>query len=168
LLNKHEQYEYEHCEKVLSDIIVQVEFNLRTVNDNNNNNNNNKNDDDENDIEEIKLILSQQASSFGLIDKQLSKKFRTMKTEQNHLIFPKCQHENRTCANLCLKYLSSYSELIKNYPYATAKIPKGNPFSQGSIVSIIPSLNNIYSHEALPINDANTSNDLSNGRQKRK
>ncbi|CAF4738203.1 unnamed protein product [Rotaria socialis] len=166
LLNKHEQYEYEHCEKVLSDIIVQVEFNLRTVNDNNNNNN--KNDDDENDIEEIKLILSQQASSFGLIDKQLSKKFRTMKTEQNHLIFPKCQHENRTCANLCLKYLSSYSELIKNYPYATAKIPKGNPFSQGSIVSIITSLNNIYSHEALPINDANTSNDLSNGRQKRK
>ncbi|CAF3737156.1 unnamed protein product [Rotaria magnacalcarata] len=168
LLNKHEQYEYEHCEKVLSDIIVQVEFNLRTVNDNNNNNNNNKNDDDEIDIEEIKLILSQQAPSFGLINKQLSKKFRTMKTEQNHLIFPKCQHENRTCANLCLKYLSSYSELIKNYPYTIAKIPKGNPFSQGSIVSIITSLNNIYSHEALPINDANTSNDLSNGRQKRK
>ncbi|CAF5068449.1 unnamed protein product, partial [Rotaria magnacalcarata] len=70
---KHEQYEYEHCEKVLSDIIVQVEFNLRTVNDNNNNNNNNnKNDDDEIDIEEIKLILSQQAPSFGLINKQLS------------------------------------------------------------------------------------------------
>jgi len=155
LLNKHEQYEYKICSKILSDIIVKIEFNLRTVN----------NDDDDDDIETMKFNLSKQASQVGLINKQLSRKIRSIKTEQNHLIYPFCQHENRTCANLCLQYLSSYSKLIKNYPYTISTIPKGNPFAQGSIVS---SINNIHSNNLSTINDSNVSNDLTNGRQKRK
>jgi hypothetical protein len=154
LLNKHEQYEYKICEEILSNIIEQVEFNIRTVNDN--------------DIEIIKLNLAKQASQFGLINKQLSRKIHSIKTEQNHLIYPYCQHENRTCANLCLQYLSSYSKLIKNYSYTITTTPKGNPCAQGSIVSIVPSMNNIYSNNSLSINDSNVSNELTNGRQKRK
>ena len=156
-LTKHEQYEYKLCEKILSDMIVQVEYDLRTVN---------NNDDD--DIDSIKLILAQQASQFGLVNKQLSKKFRSIKAEQNHLIHPYCQHENRTCANLCLQYLSIYSKLIKNYPYTISIVPKGNPCAQGSIVSIVSSMNNTSSNGLLALNDSNLSNDLSNGRQKRK
>jgi hypothetical protein len=154
LLNKHEQYEYKLCQTILSDMCVEVECNLGTVNDD--------------DIESIKLILAKQASQFGLIDKQLSKKHRAIKTEQNHLIHPLCQHENRTCANLCLQYLSSYSKLIRNYPYTIQTVPKGNPFAQGPIVSIVSSINNIYSNGSSPMNDSNISNELLNGRQKRK
>ncbi|CAF2317025.1 unnamed protein product [Rotaria sp. Silwood2] len=164
LLNKHEQYEYKTCEKMLSNLILQVEFNLRTVNDNIDDDDN----DDNNNIEAIKLILAKQASYFGLIDKQLSKKFRSIKIEQNHFIYPKCQHKNRTCANLCLENLSSYSKLIENYPYTIPKLPKGSAFSQGSIVSKPSSINIIYSNDSLSTNDSNSSNDLSNGRQKRK
>ncbi|CAF0861137.1 unnamed protein product [Rotaria sordida] len=158
LLNKHEQYEYKNCQKILSDLILQVEFNLRTVN-------NNNSDDD---IETIKFILSKQASQFGLIDKQLSKKLRSIKIEQNRFIYSKCQHINRTCANLCLENVSSYSKLIENYSFTIPILPKGNAFSQGSIVSIISSTNNIYSNDSLSINDLNSSNDLLNTRQKRK
>jgi hypothetical protein len=156
LLNKHEQYEYKICEEILENILEQIEFNLRTVNNNND------------DIEFMKLNLSKQASQFGLIKKQLSKKIRTIKTEQNHLIYPYCQHENRTCANLCLQYLSSYSKLIKNYSYTITTVPKGNPCAQGSIVSIVPTMNNIYANNSSSTNDSNVSNDLTNGRQKRK
>jgi hypothetical protein len=113
----------------------------------------------------MKLILAKQASQFGLIDKQLAIKSRLIKKEQNHLIYPKCEHENRTCANLCLQYLSSYSKLIKNYPYTILTVPKGNPFAQGSIVSFVSSANN---SNTSSVNDSNVSNDLSNGRQKRK
>jgi len=154
LLNKHEQYEYKLCQTILSDMSVEVECNLGTVNDD--------------DIQSIKLILAKQASQFGLIDKQLLKKHRAIKTEQNHLIHPLCQHENRTCANLCLQYLSSYSKLIRNYPYTIQTVPKGNPFAQGPIVSIMSSINNIYSNGSSPMNDSNISNELLNGRQKRK
>ena len=157
LLHKHEQYEYKLCEKILSDIIAQVEFNLRTVN-----------DDDNDDIESIKLNLAEQASQLGLINKQLSKKIRCIKIKQDYLIYPICQHEKRTCANLCLEYLSSYSRLIQNYSHKFSATPKGNPFSQGSIVSSISSINNTYSNNLSSLNHSNTSNDLSNGRQKRK
>jgi hypothetical protein len=123
LLNQHEQYEYHLCKKILYDIILQVEQNLRTV------------DNDDNDIESMKFLLSKQASHFGLVDKQLARESRSIKHEYNHLIFPSCQHQNRTCANLCLQYLSSYNKLIQNYPYKISTLPKDNPFSQGSIVS---------------------------------
>ncbi|CAF1647374.1 unnamed protein product, partial [Adineta ricciae] len=46
-----------------------------------------------------------------------------------------CQHPSRTCANLCLKYLSSYNKLVENYSYQIPTVPKGNPFAHGSIVS---------------------------------
>ena len=154
LLNKHEEYEYEICETILSDLLEEVEYNLRTVN----------NDE----IEIIKFDLAQQASQFGLVNKQLSKKLRSIKTKQNHLIYPYCQHEERTCANLCLQYLSSYSKLIKNYSYTITTVPKGNPCAQGSIVSIVSAMNNIYSNNSLSINESNGSNELTNGRQKRK
>jgi hypothetical protein len=153
LINKHEQYEYKICEKLLSDMIIQIEYDLRTV---------------DNDMDSMKLDLAKQASQFGLVDKQLSKKYRSVKTEQNHLIYPFCQHENRTCANLCLQYLSSYSKLIKNYPYTITTVPKANPCAQGSIVSIVSSMNNIYSNGLSSMNESNTSNELPNGRQKRK
>ncbi|CAF0785522.1 unnamed protein product [Adineta steineri] len=156
LLNKHEQYEYKICQAILSDLSIEVECTSRTV------------DNDDDDIESIKLNLAKQASQFGLIDKNLSKKHHIIKKEQNHLIYPKCQHENRTCANLCLQYLSSYSKLIKNYPYTITTIPKGNPFAQGPIVSTISSINNIYSNGSSSMNDSNTTNELVNGRQKRK
>ena len=159
LINKHEQYEYKLCERILADMTIQIEYDLRTVN-------NHNNDDD--DIDSIKLILSKQASQFGLVDKQLSKKIRSIKAEQNHLIYPFCQHENRTCANLCLKYLSSYSKLIQNYPYTIPTVPKANPCAQGSIVSIISSMNNTYSNGISSVNESNASNELTNGRQKRK
>ena len=153
LLNQHEQYEYQICENILSDLIGQIEFDLRTV------------QDDE--IESIKLDLAKQASQFGLINKQLSKKIHSIQTEQNHLIHPYCQHSSRTCANLCLEYLSSYSRLIKNYSYKIPTVPKGSLFTQGSIVSM-PSMNNIYSLNSPVINETNGSNELTNGRQKRK
>jgi hypothetical protein len=122
LLNKHEQYEYNICKQILYEIIIQVENNLRTV-------------DDDDDIESMKYLLAKQASNFGLIDKRLAREFRSRKSENNHLIFPVCQHSNRTCANLCLKYISSCNKLIQNYPYKISILPKGNPFAQGSIVS---------------------------------
>jgi hypothetical protein len=149
LLNKHEEYEYKICVNLLSDLLGEVEYNLRTVN----------NDE----IETIKFDLTQKASQFGLINKQLSKKIRSIKTKQNHLIYPYCQHEERTCANLCLEYLSSYSKLIKNYSYTITTVSKGNPFAQGSILS---SMNNIYSNNSS--SSINESNELTNGRQKRK
>ncbi|CAF3422409.1 unnamed protein product [Rotaria sp. Silwood1] len=121
LLNKHEQYEYKICQNILYDIILQVEQNLTITNNN--------------DIESIKFLLSKQASHFGLIDKQLAKKIHYIKQEQYQLVFPTCQHQNRTCANLCLNHLSSYNQLMQNYPYKIAKLPKGNPFVQGSILS---------------------------------
>jgi hypothetical protein len=133
-----------------------VEFNLGTV------------DDVNDEMETIKLNLAEQASQFGLINKQLSKTIRSIKTEQNHLIYPYCQHENRTCANLCVQYLSSYSQLMKNYPYTITTVPKGNPFAQGSIVSIASSMNNIYSTNSSSVNDLNVTHELTNGRQKRK
>jgi hypothetical protein len=154
LLNKHEEYEYKICETILSDLLGEVEYNLRTVN----------NDE----MELIKFDLAQQASQFGLVNKQLSKKIRSIKTKQNHLIYPYCQHEERTCANLCLQYLSSYSKLIKNYSYTITTVSKGNPFAQGSIVSSVPSMNNIYSNNSSAINESNGPNELTNGRQKRK
>ncbi|CAF4169535.1 unnamed protein product [Rotaria sp. Silwood2] len=142
LLNKHEQYEYKLCQNILYDIILQVEENLTITNNN--------------DIESIKFLLSKQASHFGLIDKQLEKKFHSIKQEQYQLIFPTCQHQNRTCANLCLNDLSSYNQLMKNYPYKIGKLPKGNPFSQGSILSKLlnkSSMNSsIISKECLNIN----------------
>jgi hypothetical protein len=153
-LNKHEEYEYKICETILSDLLGEVEYNLRTVN----------NDE----MELIKFDLAQQASQFGLVNKQLSKKIRSIKTKQNHLIYPYCQHEERTCANLCLQYLSSYSKLIKNYSYTITTVSKGNPFAQGSIVSSVPSMNNIYSNNSSAINESNGPNELTNGRQKRK
>jgi len=122
LLNKHEQYEYKLCKNILYDIIIQVEQNLQTI-------------DNDEKIESIKFLLSKQAAHFGLIDKQLARETRWIKQEHNRLIFPSCQHKNRTCANLCLKYLSSYNKLIENYPYKILTMPKGNPFAHGSIVS---------------------------------
>ncbi|CAF1013208.1 unnamed protein product [Rotaria sordida] len=149
LLNKHEQYEYKICQNILYDIILQVEQNLTINNDNNNNN----------DIESIKFLLSKQASYFGLIDKQLAKKIHHIKQEQYRHIFPTCQHQNRTCANLCLNYLSSYNKLIQNYSYKITNVPKGNPFIQGSILS--KSLNK------SSINSSIISKECSNTNQKR-
>lgn len=123
ILNKHEQYEYKICRNILYDIVLQVERNL-TIN-------------DDDDIESIGLLLSRHASNFGLVDKKLAKDFRRIKQEQNDFIFSSCQHENRTCANLCLKDLSSYNKLIQNYPYKITTLPKGNPFAQGSLLSKI-------------------------------
>ena len=153
-LNQHEQYEYETCEILLSNLLEEVEFNLRTV--------------DNDEIERMKFDLAQQASQFGLMNKQLSKKLHSIKTEQNQLMYPYCQHEERTCANLCLQYLSSYSKLIKNYSYTIPTVPKGNPFAQGSIVSIVSSMNNVYSNQSSSTNESNGSNELTNGRQKRR
>jgi hypothetical protein len=119
-LNQHEQYEYNLCQKIIYEIILQVEQNLRTVDD---------------EFQTMKYLLAQQASYFGLRDKQLTRESCLIKNKHYHRIFPSCEHQNRTCANLCLKNLSSYSKLIQNYPYKICIIPKGNPFIQGSIVS---------------------------------
>ena len=153
-LDKHEQYEYQTCQTLLTDLIERVEFNLRTV--------------DNNEMKTIEFELAQQASQFGLINKQLATKFRSVKNEQNKLIHPVCQHEERTCANLCLQYLSSYSKLIKNYSYTIPTIPKGNPFAQGSIVSFVTSNNHAHTTNSSSVNETNGSNELTNGRQKRK
>lgn len=150
-LDQHEQYEYETCQTLLSDLIERVEFNLRTV--------------ENNEMKIIEFELAQQASQFGLINKQLATRFRSDKKEQNHLIYPVCQHEERTCANLCLQYLSSYSKLMKNYPYAIPTIPKGNPFTQGSIIS---TNNPAHATNSSSTGETNGSNELTNGRQKRK
>ena len=151
LLTKHEEYEYKICEELLSDMLGEVEYNLRTV--------------DNDEIETIKFNLAQQASQFGLINKSVSKHVHSIKAKQNQLIFPYCQHEERTCANLCLQYVSTYSKLIKNYSYSITTVPKGNPFAQGSIVS---TANPNHSNNSSSINEANGSNELTNGRQKRK
>ncbi len=132
-LNQHEQYEYHLCQNILYEIILQVEQNSRTVDD---------------DFQSMKYLLAKQASHFGLRDKQLTRETRSIKHEHHRRIFPSCEHQNRTCANLCLKNLSSYHKLIRNYPYKIPIIPKGNPFTQGSIVST-PSMN---SKESLDIN----------------
>lgn len=153
-LTEHEQYEYELCQSILTHAIETVEFNLRTV--------------DNNEMKTMEFELAQQASQFGLVNKQLANKLRANQIEQNHLIHPVCQHEERTCANLCLKYLSSYSQLMKNYSYTIPITPKGNPFAQGSIVSILPTNNAIHATNFSSVNETNGSNELTNGRQKRK
>ncbi|CAF1932498.1 unnamed protein product [Rotaria magnacalcarata] len=172
LLNQHEQYEYNLCRNILYDIVLQIEQNL-TINVAS------PNDDS---IESIKFLLSKQASSFGLIDKQLVKEYHRIKQEQYDCIFPSCQHENRTCANLCLEHLSSYNKLIKNYPYKIATTPKGNPFVHGSIVSKLvnkSTVNNspIISKESLNTNQkrlslkraiSSFSDDLSSSPSKKK
>ena len=149
LLHQHEQYEYNLCQNILYEIVLQVEQNLRTVN------------NDENDIESIKYLLSKQASNFGLKDKQLAEEVQSKKQEQNGFIYPKCQHQNRTCANLCLEHLSSYNKLIHNSSYNNSNLPKGNPFIHGSIVSkpINGMLinNSVISKENLNINPKRTS-----------
>ncbi|CAM4907691.1 unnamed protein product [Rotaria socialis] len=172
LLNKHEQYEYNLCRNILYDIVLQVEQNL-TIN---------VASSDDDSIESIKFLLSKQASSFGLIDKQLVKEYHRIKQEQYDCIFPSCQHENRTCANLCLEHLSSYNKLIKNYPYKIAITPKGTPFVHGSIVSKLvnkSTVNNspIISKESLNTNQkrlslkrviSSFSDDLSSSPSKKK
>jgi len=127
-LEEHEHYEYNLCRTVLHDIIIQIEYpSSRTVE--------NCHDDE---FEAMALILAKQASHFGLKTKSLAEKSRLMKIKDRRLISPICQHEERTCANLCLQYLSSYDKLMQNYSYSIPIVPKGNPFAQGSIVSNIP------------------------------
>lgn len=120
LLNQHEQYEYDICQTILYEIILQVEQNFSTM---------------DNDFESMKYLLAKQAKHFKLKDKQLTQEFCLLKKKNNRFIFPKCEHSNRTCANLCLNNLSSYHKSIQNYPYKIPIVSKGNPFIQGSIVS---------------------------------
>lgn len=127
-LEEHEHYEYNLCRTVLHDIIVQIEDpSSRTV----------EHSYDE-EFETMALILAKQASHFGIKTKPLAEKSRLMKIEDRRLISPICQHEERTCANLCLQYLTSYDKLMQHYSYSIPIVPKGNPFAQGSIVSNIP------------------------------
>ena len=163
LLNRHEQHEHILCETILHEMIVQIEETTRTVVDNDNDDP----DDDADDFESMKLILARQASQFGLVDKTLATRSRRIKMDQNRLIHPTCEHEKRTCANLCLQYLSSYSKLIDNYPYTIITVPKGNPFAQGSIVSSQSSTVNSSVHSSNS-NEPNSNHESTNGRQKRK
>ena len=151
VLDQHEQYQYKICQETISNLIKQIEYQQRTV----------TNDIDD-DIESIRFNLSQQASHFGLVNKQLNQQIQMYKTQQNQSIYPTCQHEKRTCANLCLKYLSKYEQLVRNYSYQIPIIPKGSAFSQGSIVSV-PSINTLFSFKTNESHDSPT-----NGRQKRK
>lgn len=112
-IHQHEQYEYEICQRLLHDMITQI--------------------DDE--FDSMKSILARQASSFGLIHKTLANQFQTNRKTNYQRIFPSCQHQNRTCANLCLDFLTSYNRFIQDYPYKISFADKGNPFAQGSIVS---------------------------------
>ena len=147
LLNQHEQYEYKICQTILYDIILEIEQNLRTV----------ENDE----YQSMKYLLSKQTSDFGLIDKKLAEQIRLKKQEYNQQIFPKCQHSNRACANLCFNYLSSYQKLIKNYPYKILIIPKGNPFAQGSILSNgITSNTSIIAKESMNSNQKRSKSSL--------
>jgi hypothetical protein len=157
-LDRHDYYEYILCKTILHDIVLHVEETCRTVNDN-------LTDDD--DIESMKLHLARQAVHIGIKNKQLVQYKRSMKIEHDRLIYPLCQHEDRTCANLCLQYLSSYSKLIQNYPYQIQLVPKGNPFAQGSIVSHLPST---ATTSALVSNtaDANLLQETIHGRHKRR
>ena len=159
LLNRHEQHEHVLCETILHEMIVQIEETTRTVADDDG--------DDEDDVESMKLILAKRASQFGLVDKTLATRSRRIKMDQSRLIHPTCEHEKRTCANLCLQYLSSYSKLIDNYPYTIITVPKGNPFAQGSIVSILSSTVN-SSVNSSNSNEPNSTQESINGRQKRK
>lgn len=151
VLDQHEQYQFKICQELISNLIERIEYNQRTVTDD--------------DIDSIRYNLSRQASHFGLVNKRLANQIKTYKTEQNRLIYPVCQHEKRTCANLCLEHLSTYDQLVRNYSYKIPIIPKGSLFSQGSIVSV-PSINTIHSLNSLKTNDSNES--MSNSRQKRK
>lgn len=133
-IHQHEQYEYEICQTLLHDMITQI---------------------DNDEINSMKSILAQQASSLGLIHKTLANKFQSIRKENHQRIFPSCQHQNRTCANLCLDFLTPYYQIIETYPYKISFSSKGNPFAQGSIIS-------------NPSNQiSNSSKDNSNIQQKR-
>ena len=119
-LHQHEQYQYDLCQKILDEMIVQIEDNLRT---------------DDREFQSMRFLLAKQASFLGLMDKQSARRTRVVKDERYRLIFPSCEHPNRTCANLCLENLSSYHDLLRNYSYKIPCERKGNPFAQGSIVS---------------------------------
>ena len=154
LLDQHEHYEYDLCETILYEMILTVEETSRTV-------------DEDDEMKSMQLLLAKQASQFGLQDKQLAQKARALKSKEKRLIYPTCEHEERTCANLCLQYLSSYSKLMQHYPYTILTAPKGNPFAQGSIISRVPST--ISTGAALSTtNNANLSQEPAGRRQKRK
>lgn len=122
-LYQHEQYQYDLCQTIIDEMIEQIEDNIRTV------------DSENQEFQSMRSLLAQQASVFGLMNKQSARRIRTVKDQRYRLIFPSCEHPDRTCANLCLKNLSSYANLLRNYPYQIPCEPKGNPFAQGSIVS---------------------------------
>ena len=120
-LHRHEQYEHGSCRSLLHDMIVHIEKDSRA------------------EVDAMELALSQQASHFGLVHRQLAMETRRLKQEQHRLIFPPCEHQSRTCANLCLQHLSSYDRTIRDHSYQIVTMPKGNPFAQGSIVSNLTS-----------------------------
>ena len=156
LLDTHEHYEYNLCETILYETILQVEETSRTV-------------DDDDEFESMKLLLAKQASQFGLQDKRLAHKARAMKSKDKRLIYPACEHEDRTCANLCLQYLSSYSKLMQNYSYTILTAPKGNPFAQGSIVSrISPMISTGATLSTTTTNHAHLSQEPTQRRRKRR
>ncbi|CAF0730826.1 unnamed protein product [Didymodactylos carnosus] len=92
---------------------------------------------DMNDFDASSSLLSSYAYQFGLIDKRLSQKLTKIKLQQQRSIHPQCLHAAKTCANLCVSNLSSYNELIENYPFNSqiTSIPKG---SLGQIVPKLP------------------------------
>ena len=123
-VHQHEHYQYELCRKILDEIILQIEENvLRTI------------ESDDREFQTMNIFLAKQAQHVGLVSKQYAEKSRAIRTEEHRRIFPSCEHPDRTCANLCLKNLSSYDELLRTYSYRIPMEPKGSPFAQGSIVS---------------------------------
>lgn len=79
--------------------------------------------------------LSELAPYLGLTPKNIAINKHRQNQLNNSQIYPKCSHPGRTCANLCLNFLPDYDKHLQRYTYKIVLVPKGNPFSQGSIVS---------------------------------
>ena len=112
------------------------------------------------EMESIQIALAQQASQFGLIRKDVAREKRQLTLLRNEQVYPKCSHTGRTCANLCLKFLPSFEQLIRTHTFQIPLVPKGNPFNQGSIISKLPM--------RLSTNEISSPKELVNGSPKRK
>ena len=138
---KHDRRDEQLCQTLLNEIVTRIEEEFATMND---------------EIDSLNMILAQQASHFGLLQKHVAAEARRAKQDAYQQVYPRCAHRGRTCANLCFEHLVSYEPHVRNHSYQIAIVPKGSPFGQGSIVS------------KLSLNDPLSPKDASSPNSKRK
>lgn len=117
---QHEENRTEICRNLLEELIDEIESVSPMID------------------EEIQWNFLIQAQHLQLKRKRSAIELRRWKEKFHQQIFPKCSHPGRTCANLCLDHLIPSDHFTRKFSSPIAQQPKGNPFSQGSIVAKLP------------------------------